>query len=124
MQSFKDDMRPALKGLTLTSFDRERALALYPDQDTLDSLLEKDHERFQTAIVQAGGGTDYSVLTEPVNALTRRFMAEITLALAAAEAGLEPSEFRGRIRAGAQLRSPGFEQLLVPEGFQARLVGE
>ncbi len=116
MQSFTDDVRAVVKGMTVGFFERDRALALYPPQETLDRLVEKDRERFLTAERQAGGRVVESAGLEPVGALSRRFFADLSIAQAAAETGLDAKEFQARVSRSARLVSLGFGQLLVPQG--------
>ena len=48
VQPFKDDVRPVVRGLSFASFDREKALAVYPTQETLDGLTSKGPPSFYT----------------------------------------------------------------------------
>ena len=70
IQRFKDDVRPVVRGLAFASFDREKALAIYPTQETLDRVIATDIDRFQKSATQAGGLSSSSQ-AEPINALTR-----------------------------------------------------
>jgi mono/diheme cytochrome c family protein len=115
IQTFKDDVRPVVRGLPFATFDREKALAIYPTQDTLDRLMEKDIARFQSAAGQAGGRS-ISSTTEPINALSRRFFADLSVAQAAAEAGLDPKGFQAHIARSERLLALGYGQLLVENG--------
>ena len=115
IQRIKDDVRPVVRGLALALFDREKALAIYPTQETIDRLIEKDAIRFQSAAQQAGG-LSTSAITEPINALSRRFFADMSVAQAAAEASFEPKEFRARLARSERLLSLGYGQLLVENG--------
>ena len=115
VQPFKDDVRPVVRGLTFASFDREKALAIYPTQETMDRLITTDIDRFQKSAEQAGG-LSMSSQAEPINALTRRFVAELSVAQAAAEAGLEIREFQAGIARSARLLTLGYGQLLVKQG--------
>ncbi len=116
MQSFNDDVRPVVKGMTTGFFERDRALALYPPQETLDRLIEKDRQRFEAAANQAGGRSVESATAEPINMLSRRFFADLSVAQAAAETGLDVKAFQARLARSARLVSLGFGQLLVPQG--------
>lgn len=123
MKYFRDDMRNTLEA-ELTSASRntnryfllEKALAIYPVQDDMDKLLEQDQERFRQAIEKAGGKLSQNVQSEPVNALAQRFEGELSLPLAAAEAGLDKEEFLARVRTSSRLSSLGYSQLLVADG--------
>jgi hypothetical protein len=115
VQSFKDDVRPVVSRMGVGIFEREKALALYPTQRTLDQLVEKDRQRFANAVEQIGANAT-TAQTEPVNFAARRFTAELSSTQAAAEAALELEEFQRRLRSSAGLVALGFGQLLVTEG--------
>ncbi|HSE35734.1 MAG TPA: hypothetical protein VLG74_00435, partial [Blastocatellia bacterium] len=115
VQPFKDDVRPVVRGLSFASFDREKVLAIYPAQETLDGLIERDRRRFEQATAQIGASS-ISAQTESINALSRRFLAEMPVVQAAAEAGLETAEFQSRIARSSRLLGLGYGQLLVPGG--------
>ena len=115
IQSFKDEVRPVVRGLSFASFDQQKALALYPEQDTLDRLIERDRNRFEQS-VKAIAAASASAQAEPVNALSHRFLAEMSVSQAAAEAGLEASEFQARVSRSPRLLERGYGQLLVRGG--------
>ena len=116
IQSFKDEVRAVVRGLSFTSFDQQKALAVYPEQDTLDRLIERDRNRFEQS-VKAIAAASASAQAEPVNApLSRRFLAEMSVRRAAAEAGLEASEFQARVSRSPRLLERGYGQLLVRGG--------
>jgi mono/diheme cytochrome c family protein len=115
MQSFKDDVRQVARSMNLASFDLEKVLAIYPAQETLDRLIEKDRARFQLAAQQTGGLAT-SAQAEPINALSRRFLAEMPVEQAAAEAGFEVREFQSRVAESNRLLALGYGQLLVARG--------
>jgi hypothetical protein len=105
-------------------FDRERALALYPEQNALDRLVEKDRDRFLKALQQTGAAVSRNPQTEPVNAASQRFLSELSAEQAASETGLEMKEFQSRVRRSARLVASGFGQLLVEGGGIKRDVWE
>jgi hypothetical protein len=115
IQSFKDEVRPVVRGLPFASFDREKVLAIYPTQETLDNAIERDRNRFEQAAKALGASTT-SAQAEPINALSRRFSSELNVNLAAAEAGLEIGEFQSRIARSQRLLELGYGQLLVRPG--------
>jgi hypothetical protein len=115
VQPFKDDVRPVVRGLSFASFDREKALAVYPTQETLDGLTVRDRRRFTQAAEQVGG-ISANAQSEPISALSRRFLSEMYVAQAAAEAGLETQEFQARIARRPRLLALGYGQLLVTNG--------
>lgn len=124
IKSFKDDVRSVVVGMTVGFFNRDRALALYPPQESLDQLIERDRERFQTATGRIGNGIINSADREPINALARRHLAELSAEQAAAEAGLEWNDFQARVRRSSRLVALGFGQVLVPGGAVKREVWE
>ena len=124
MKTFKDEVRPVIQASTASTFDRATALALYPPQDDVDKLVQRDADRFASAIVAAGGRNATDHRTEPVNALARKFSADLPAAQAAAEAGLELPVFLERLRASITLNALGFGQLLLPDGAIKRDVWE
>ncbi|HZS06858.1 MAG TPA: hypothetical protein VFD58_18625 [Blastocatellia bacterium] len=124
MKSFNDDVRPTLLKVNAASFDHERALALYVSQARLNRKLAEDEERFRRAEAQMGGRPASNANTEPVNALSRRFNAELSVAQAAAEVGLEPRDFQDRIRWNRRLDALGLGQLLTANSGLRRDVWE
>jgi len=93
-----------------------QALAIYPSQENLDRLIERDRDRFRSAVALASGVSASGPHEEPINALARRFSADLSLAQAAAEAGLEAGVFRERLARSARLAQLGYTQLLVWRG--------
>lgn len=124
VKSFRDEVRAVVRGMRVGVFDRDRALALYPEQDALDRLVEKDRERFLRALDATGAAAARTVKTEPINAMSRRFRAELSIEQAASEAGLESVEFQARVRRSPRLVALGFGQLLVQNGGLKRDVWE
>jgi mono/diheme cytochrome c family protein len=116
MQSFKDDVRPVVSGLSASQVDRQRVLALYPPQEALDRLIDKDRRRFQEAVEKTGAFVPISALEEPITALSQSYNSEMSVAEAASEAGLETPEFLTRLSSSARLASLGFGQLAVSGG--------
>jgi mono/diheme cytochrome c family protein len=116
MQSFKDDVRQVVSGLSAGQVDGQRVLALYPPQETLDRLIEKDRRRFEEAVEKTGARLPVSALAEPISALSRNYNAEMSVAEAASEAGLETPEFLTRLSTSTRLVSLGFGQLAVSRG--------
>jgi hypothetical protein len=115
IRSFKDDVRPVISRQTVGFFERDRALAVYPPQEILDRLVEKDRLRFQRAAQQAGA-TSPTAQLEGVNSVARRFNAELNVNQAAAELGLESRDLEAQLRRSEALVALGYGQLLVPNG--------
>ena len=124
MRAIRDDVRPVANGLNLATADRERVLALYVAQETIDQWTDKDSDRFQTALARTGARTPSSAASESISALSRKFNAELSVTEAAAEAGLEADEFQFRLNRSPRLASLGFGQLLVSGGGIKRDVWE
>ncbi len=116
VRHFRDETRSVLQANFSSPFDRDKALAIYPPQETLNRLIERDRERWNSAAALASGAAASAPQEEPINALARRFASDLSLAQAAAEAGLEPGEFRERARRSARLAQLGYTQLLVSGG--------
>jgi mono/diheme cytochrome c family protein len=119
MQSFKDNVRPVVSEVRTGLFEHAKALALYPPQQTLDRLLERDRRRFDAAVEELAVGST-SAVTEPINSVARRFGAELSATQAAAESGMKLDEFQDRLGKSARLVSLGFGQLLVANGAVKR----
>jgi len=129
MKSFRDDVRQAIQRQGLPPEDFDRAMALYVPQDAIDRAVADDEARFLRAERELGGkyakgAPDTNAQTEPINALSRRFQAELPMELAAAEAGLETRDFYDRIRWNTRLNNLGLGQLLAPGGAVKRDVWE
>ena len=124
MQPFKDDVRAVVSGMSTDQFDRQRVFALYPPQSGVDQLIDKDRGRFEAALEKTGSRAPLSAQAEPINALSRKFNAELSVAEAVAEAGLESPEFLIRLSNSPRLGSLGFGQLLVSSGGVKRDVWE
>lgn len=120
VRQFRDETRSVIQANPASTFDREKALALYSTQENLDRLIERDRERFSSAVILASGAAVAAPYEEPINALARRFAAELPLSQAAAEAGLEPADFQERVRRSGRLAQLGYAQLLVPGGAMKR----
>lgn len=123
-KSFQDDVRPALRRVNSMRFDPERAFALYAPQEEVNRALAEDEARFRQAESRISNQPAKNALTEPINALARRFEAELTLAQAAAEVGLEAREFQERLRWNTRLNALGLGQLLSPNSGIKRDVWE
>ncbi|HKQ74576.1 MAG TPA: cytochrome c [Blastocatellia bacterium] len=129
VKSVRDDMRQAIQRQGLSPDDIDRILALYAAQGVIDRALAEDEARFLRAEEKLGGRYargvfDTNAQTEPVNALSRRFQSELTMVLAAAEAGLEARDFYDRIRWNNRLNGIGLGQLLTPVGAVKRELWE
>jgi serine/threonine-protein kinase len=86
MKSFVDSVRPAIENLPdATSIDRQRALRLYPPQEEMNALVERDAARFLAARSQLPEGATLEALSD----VSRRYLERpISLAAAAGELGV------------------------------------
>jgi mono/diheme cytochrome c family protein len=100
--------------------DREAILALYAPPERLRRLMKEDMERFARALEKAGVPAGEP---EPVLAVTLRYEGVLDLRTAAAEAGLKPDDFAGRLRNAADLARP-LGALLARGGTVQRQVFE
>ncbi|MEI8381395.1 MAG: c-type cytochrome domain-containing protein [Planctomycetota bacterium] len=90
----KDDQIRAHAEKNPTAFSKkelESILAMYIEPKRFQALIDGDEEKFRSAVRAAGLP---SSISEPIMALTRLFEAEIDLTLAAAEASVQPDDFR------------------------------
>ncbi len=116
MKNLTDEVRPMLESIRTAPYDLDKALALYQKQDRLDASLKQDADRFGQAIRRSGGQSSADFRTEPVYALSQKYVAELNLALAAAEVGVSTAEFTARVQASRKLVDLSFGQLLAPRG--------
>lgn len=123
-KSFQDDMRPVLLKANAARFDLDRALTLYVAQDEINRALTEDETRFRQSEFRICNKPAKNALTEPINALARRFEAELTPTQAAAEVGLEAREFQERLRWNTRLNALGLGQLLTANSGIKRDVWE
>jgi len=115
IRQFTDEVRAVVRANSGVTFDRGKALAIYASQESFDAWIAGDRSRFETA-ARAMRASATSANREPVNALARRFSADLTLSNAAAEAGLGPADFREIIRNNPRLEQLGYAQLIVAGG--------
>jgi serine/threonine-protein kinase len=87
MKDFKDDVRPAVEGITGSgNIDKHEVLAQYPPQEEMEKLLEEDRTRFLAAMEKVLGAGQ---TVEPMTSVTQRFLdAPLQLPAVAGELGL------------------------------------
>jgi hypothetical protein len=83
--------------------DAEAILTLYPPDEKVQKLLDGDNRRYRQALTAIGLAHDAA---DPVNASVERYEAVVTLASAAAEAGLTPADFARRLARSPELNRP------------------
>jgi hypothetical protein len=86
--------------------ERETIMALYPPDDKLTALFDKDNERFRKAVEQLGGKL---ISTESITGLVAYYEAELDLVTAASELGLRPADFSEKLS-----QSPSLLRVLGP----------
>jgi hypothetical protein len=118
LNSFRDEIVATFAGRSQALFDLERARMLYPGQPELEGFLETDNHRFAEALGRAGAAPSSS---EPVNRISRRYEATVSVAQAAADLSIEDPKTLIEIIAGSpDLQSRGFGQLLGSRGGMKR----
>jgi hypothetical protein len=115
VRQFRDEARAAIQANSSSLFDRDKSLAIYPTQETLDRFIDRDRARFRSAVALTSGEAS-APQQDAINALARRFASDLSTEQAAAEAGLETAQFRERIARSARLSQLGYAQLLVSGG--------
>ena len=116
---FTDSMRAQLASEKFTGSHevKELALQVYQTGNEWLPVFDEDGFRYRRALIQAGVDPDLTIGgLEPLTALARRYGLSVDLATAAAEAGMTPVEFEGRI-ASTSLDDP----TLVPRLRQETL---
>jgi len=76
-------------------------LAIYAPKEKLEQLLDEDAQRYQAAVERLG--LTISETGEPVVNMALRFEEDLDLRLAAAEFGMQPSEFTSNLNRHPQL---------------------
>ena len=117
MKAFEDQVRPAIEQVRNPPYNREQVLRLYAKRSEMASLVRVDTERYKQAIETAGGVFGGS---EPIQQLVKQFEGPIDASHAAAEVGLEKSDFIEKIRGNDTLQKAGLTVLAVPKGSMKR----
>ena len=109
MKTFEDQVRGVVEKNPDPPFNKDRALRLYVEQETMDSLVEEDTDRYRQAL-EAAGGVFGGI--EPVQRFHEAFWRPLDAPAAAASVGLETEAFLQKIRQNVGLKNLG---LLVLE---------
>ncbi|MDE0325080.1 MAG: hypothetical protein OXN27_14290, partial [Candidatus Poribacteria bacterium] len=117
MRTFEDQMRPVIEQNLSPSYDKAQALRLYTEKSEMDSLVREDIGRYRRAIAAAGGVFGGS---EPIQQLVKQFDGPLDAIHAAAEVGLETSDFLEKIRENSALQNVGLLVLGVENGTVKR----
>ena len=114
INAFRDEISVALRARVDATFDLSLAESLYRGQEELDHFLNDDNRLFKDALMRIGGRTDSG--EDPINRLSRRHEAPLSVAQAAADLYLDAASLQQLIVNSADLRAQGFDQLLLPGG--------
>lgn len=98
--------------------DAEVISALYPGKEKVLAQMEADGKAYADAVAKTGAKVSRF---EAVSTITLKFEADVDLAFAAAEVGLEPEAFRQRIEASEVLKK-NVGALRVPGGTVSRQI--
>ena len=129
MKDFTDSVRAAIEENENPPYNKTQALRLYPVQSVLDALLQRDTERFQSALAKIGepfANEDErnqffeKHKNEPVQRFHEAFQAPLDVSSAAAAVGLETEAFRTQIREKQSLKDLGLTPLLEENGIVKR----
>ena len=109
MKTFEDQVRGVIEKNPNPPFNKDRALRLYVEQETMDGLVDEDTDRYRQAL-EAAGGVFGGI--EPVQRFHEAFWRPLDAPAAAASVGLETETFLQKIRQNVGLKNLG---LLVLE---------
>jgi TonB family protein len=99
MKWFGDNVRAVVEATSFdTDFDRAKALALYIEKSRMDSLLDEDTRRFADAVRATGAEVSER---EPIVALQHRYDAALDVRQAAAELGINTTQFSTLLNSSA-----------------------
>ena len=117
MKTFKDQVRSVIEQNRNPSYDKAQALRLYVEKSKMDALVREDIARYRRAIEAAGGVFGGS---EPIQQLVKQFEGPLDATHAAAEVGLETTDFLQKIRENSTLQNAGLLVLGVEKGTVKR----
>ncbi len=117
MKTFEDQMRSVIGQSRNPSYDKAQALRLYAEKSKMESLVRADVARYRQAIEAAGGVFGGR---EPIQQLVKQFKGPLDAAHAAAEVGLETTDFLQKIRENSALQNAGLLVLDVENGSVKR----
>ena len=117
MKTFEDEVRAVIEANTAPAYDKEQALRLYVAQSEMDALLQKDTDRYRSALEATGGAFDG---IEPISRFHEVFQGTVDASYAAAVVGLETEAFLEKIRENIGLQNIGLSVLDTPNGSMKR----
>jgi hypothetical protein len=115
INAFRDEVSAAIRARSDATFDLAHAESLYRGQEELDRLLNDDNRLFKEALLRVGGGRADSG-EDLINRLSRLHEAPLTVAQAAADLYLDTASLEQLILNSPDVRTQGFDQLLLPRG--------
>ena len=102
MKTFEDQVRASTQQKANPPFDKARALRLYVEKTTMDTLVDEDTHRYRQALEKTGnvfGGI------EPIQRFHEVFQGPVDTAHAAAALGLQPQVLMRKIRDNTRLQN-------------------
>ncbi|RKU21004.1 hypothetical protein C6499_22560 [Candidatus Poribacteria bacterium] len=129
MKDFTDSVRAAIEQNQNPPYNKAEALRLYPAQSVLDTLLQTDTARFESALAKIGepfaNAEERNQFferhkNEPVQRFHEAFQAPLDVASAAAAVGLETPVFLTEIREKQSLKDLGLTPLVEENGTVKR----
>ena len=115
MKTFEDQVRGVVEKNPDPPFNKDRALRLYVEQETMDGLVDEDTDRYRQAL-EAAGGVFGGI--EPVQRFHEAFWRPLDAPAAAALVGLETETFLQKIRQNVGLKNLGL--LVLENGTMKR----
>ena len=109
MKTFEDEVRGVVEKNPDPPFNKDRALRLYVERETMDGLVDEDTDLYRQAL-EAAGGVFGGI--EPIQRFHEAFQGPVDAAHAAAAVGLGTETFLQEIRENVGLQNLG---LLVLE---------
>ncbi|MCW3054371.1 MAG: hypothetical protein JWN14_3541, partial [Chthonomonadales bacterium] len=116
MNRMQNEVRQMLETQIHTAYDLEKAKKIYVPQAELNRFFAQDDDRFGKAVTATGNEVPKQPADEPVNMLSQLYLADLTTAQAAADAGLDVKEFQKRVERSSELQKLGFGQLTIANG--------
>ncbi len=113
MKTFTDQVRAVIEDEVNPNFNKTQALALYPEKDVMDRLIEQDKQVYKTALEKTGGRIGG---IEPIHRFYEVFLSPLDAAQAAAAVGLQTDAFREQINKKNSLQDLGLLVLTQENG--------
>ncbi len=112
IKKFEDQVRLVIDENRAPPYDKDQALRLYAEKREMDTLIQEDTDRYKDALEAAGGVFGGS---EPIQELVKQYTGTLDASHAAAEVGLEKTDFLEFIRENPTLQNAGLS-VLLPTG--------